>query len=364
MATRPLWWCHGPHLCETKLWTCCRRYVADSISCLESGVSEESAFDDSVTVLDIRTYTVRELDVANNVGGPTVRVINRNANLSAQAENGYCSESIKALNAGKIISFSSNHDGILLRSAAPDGAHEGVLPGFLHEQVHHIEHDLTLASHLGEARMYAAMWKNYCWVGIPDDVVSYERKFESCARQRVRPLARRSFLTLVLAKTPFQDIAVDLYGPRDRTAAGHRFILVITNRKLVGSILMDETTAADCASVVPDYCVAAFVPPDQLLKRVRDQFPGISCRCVSGVIARTYLELLVLLCRIIGQLPITGSHVRHNRKGLRLDCAAEGGRASRRFRGCPAMAGAVLVKCQQGTDDEDASEVTGAPSVA
>jgi len=80
-------------------------------------------------------------------------------------------------------------------------------------------------------------------------------KCDSCARQRVRPLARRSPLTLFPATMLFQDIAVDLYGPLERTAAGHRFILVITDRftKLVRAIPMDGTPAVDYASAVLDY---------------------------------------------------------------------------------------------------------------
>jgi len=57
------------------------------------------------------------------------------------------------------------------------------------------------------------------------DIVFYVRKCDSCARQRFRPLARRSPLTLFPATIPFQDIAVDLYGPLERTVASHRIIL-------------------------------------------------------------------------------------------------------------------------------------------
>ena len=94
------------------------------------------------------------------------------------------------------------------------------------------------------------------------------QKCDSCARPRVRPLARRSLLTLFPATVPFQDIAVDLYGPLARTAAGHRFILVITDRvtKLVRALPMDGTTAMDCASAVLDYWVAAYGPPDRSVR--------------------------------------------------------------------------------------------------
>jgi len=149
-----------------------------------------------------------------------------------------------------------------------------VVPASLQEQVLHLEHDATLAGHPGESRMYAAMRRYHYWVGMAADVVSYVRKSERCARQRVRPLARCSPLTLFPATMPFQDIAVDLYGPLARTAAGHLLILVITDRftKLVRALPIDGTTAVDCASVVLDYWVAAYGPPDRLLSDGGPQF--------------------------------------------------------------------------------------------
>jgi len=150
---------------------------------------------------------------------------------------------------------------------APDGADQVVVPASLQEQVLHLEHDATFARHPGESRMYAAMRRYYYREGMAADVFSYIRKCDSCARQRMRPLARRSPLTLFPATMPFQDIAVDLYGPLAPTAACHRFILVITDRftKLVRALPMDGTTAVDCASAVLYYWVAAYGPPDRLL---------------------------------------------------------------------------------------------------
>jgi len=67
---------------------------------------------------------------------------------------------------------------------------------------------------------------------------------------------------------------VDLYGPLTRTAAGHRFIPVITDRftKLVRALPMDGTMAVDCASVVLDDWVATCGPPDRLLSDEGPQF--------------------------------------------------------------------------------------------
>jgi len=187
-------------------------YLADSIYRLESGAGDETAFDDSVAVFASRANTVRGLDAAKYVGGPTVRGINRDTVLSAQAADGYCQEVVKALNAGRHISNFKDPDGVLGRRAAPDGAHQGVVPPSLQERVLHVEHDATVAGHPGESRMYAAMRRFSYWVGMAADVVSYVRMCESCARQRVRPLGRRSPLTLFPATMLFQDTAVDLYA--------------------------------------------------------------------------------------------------------------------------------------------------------
>jgi len=242
-------------------------FMADSISRLESGASEETAFNDAVSVFAVRTNTVRGLDGANYVGGPTVRDIGRDAVLSSQADDGHCKEFVKALNAWRHIPFFEDPDGIFRRRAAPDGAHQVVVLASFQKKVLHLEHDATLAGHLGESQSYTAMRRYYYWLGLAADVVSYVRNCDSCARHRVRTLARRSPLTLFPATMPFQDIAVDLYGPLERTAAGHRFILVITDRftKLVRAIPMDGTSAGDCASVVLDYWVGAYGPPDRLL---------------------------------------------------------------------------------------------------
>jgi len=79
---------------------------------------------------------------------------------------------VKALNAGRHIPFFEDPEGILPRRAAPDGAHQVVVPASLQEQVLHLEHDANLAGHPGESRMYAAMRRYYYWVGMAADVVS------------------------------------------------------------------------------------------------------------------------------------------------------------------------------------------------
>jgi len=141
-------------------------YMADSIYRLESGGSDETAFDDAIPFLAVPANKVRGLDAANNVGGLTVRGIDGGAVLSAQAGDGYCEGIVAALNAGRRIPVFEDLAGILRQRAAPYGAHQVVVSAFLKEQVLHLGHEATLAWHFGESRMYAAMRRYYCWVGI------------------------------------------------------------------------------------------------------------------------------------------------------------------------------------------------------
>jgi len=96
------------------------------------------AFDDAVPVVATRANKVRGLDAANYVGGPTVRGINPDEVLSAQAADSYCQEVVKALNAGRHIPFFEDPEGILRRRPAPDGAQQVVVPASLQEQVLHL----------------------------------------------------------------------------------------------------------------------------------------------------------------------------------------------------------------------------------
>jgi len=132
-------------------------YMADSISRVESGGSDETAFDDAVPVSSVRANTVRGLDAANTISGPTVRGIDRHAVLSAQTGDGYRQAVVKSRTAWWRIPFFEDPGGVLRRHAAPNGAHQVVVPASFQEQALHLGHDATFADHAGESRMYAAM---------------------------------------------------------------------------------------------------------------------------------------------------------------------------------------------------------------
>lgn len=251
-------------------------WLADGMSRLESG--RATAHDPQAEKLPVffagaRAESVRGLD-ANYVSGPSARAIDRSAVLAAQAEDAFCQAAVVELNKGIRSFFFGDEDGILRRRAPTDGAEQVVIPASLRAPVLELEHDATLAGHPGESRMYASMRRYYYWVGMAADVVTHVRNCESCARGRVRPLYKRSALRLFPATIPFQDIATDLYGPLPNTAAGHEYVMVITDRfsKLTRAVPMGRVKSIDCASVLLDYWIAAYGLPDRILSDGGPQF--------------------------------------------------------------------------------------------
>jgi len=112
--------------------------MADSISLLDPGEIDETAFDDR-----------------------KVRGINRDTMFSVQAAGGYCQQLSRTLNAGRHMLFFEDRDGDLRRRAAPDGAHQVVISASLKEQILHLEHDTIIAGHPGAFRIYAAIRRYY-----------------------------------------------------------------------------------------------------------------------------------------------------------------------------------------------------------
>jgi len=243
-------------------------WLADGMSRLVTSGADRSADDTDLPVFAVtRAETARGLETANYVSRPTTRAIDKGEVATAKGEDPLCRKVVEALNAGRAVPFFEDSDGLVCRRATHDGVAQIFVPEFLQERVLRLEHETKLAGHPGKSRMYAAMRRYYYWPGMTADVVLHVRNCGSCARGRVNPLRVTAALQLFPATLPFQDIATDLFGPLTKTAAGHEYIMVITDRfsKLVRTIPMGQTRAVDCASVLLDYWIGAYGAPDRVL---------------------------------------------------------------------------------------------------
>jgi len=169
-------------------------------------------------------------------------------------------------NAGRAAPFFGYSDGLVLRWAVHDGAAQIVMPVPLWERILRLEHETALAGHPGESRIYTTMRRYYFWPGMAADAVLHFCNCASCARGRVGPLRGVAALQLFPATLLFQDVTTDLFGPLAKTAAGNEYIMLITDRfsKLVRAIPMGGVRAVECASVLLDYWIGAYGPPDRV----------------------------------------------------------------------------------------------------
>jgi len=253
-------------------------WLADGLSRLVMSGTDRSAADTDLPVFVLtRAETARGLETANYASGPTTRAIDKGEVATAQGEDPLCHKIVEALNADRAVPFFEDSDGLVCRRAAHDGVAQIVVVAPLRERILRLEHETTLAGHPGESRMHAAMRRYYYWPGMAADVVLHVRNCASCARGRVRPLRAVAALQLFPATLPFQDVATDLFGPLAKTAAGNEYIMVITDSfsKLVRAIPMGKVRAVDCASVLLDYWIGAYGPPDRILSDGGPQFTAL-----------------------------------------------------------------------------------------
>jgi len=250
-------------------------WLADGMSRLVTSGTDRSADDTDLPVFAVtRAETARGLETANYVSGPTTRAIDKGEVATAQGEDPLFCKVVEALNAGRAVPFFEDSDGLVCRRATHDGVAQNVVPVPLRERVLRLEHQTTFAGHPGVSRMYAAMRRYNYWPGMAADVVLHVRNCASCARGRVRPLRAAAALQLFPATLPFQDIATDFFGPLAKTGAGNEYIMVITDRfsKLIRAIPMGKIRAVDCSSVLLDYWIGAYGPPDRVLSDGGPQF--------------------------------------------------------------------------------------------
>jgi len=260
-------------------------WLADGMSQLVTSGADRSADDIDLPVFaGTRAETARGLETAKYVSGLTTRAIHEGKVATAQVEDPLCRKVVEALNAGRAVPFFEDSDGVVCLHTTYDEVAQIVVPESLRERALRLEHDTTLTGHSGTSLMYSAMRRYYYWPGMAADVVLHVQNCASCARGRFRYLPAAAALQLFPATLPFQDSAMDLFEPLAKTAAGHEYIMVITDRfyKLVRAIPMGQTRAVDCATVHVDYIIGPTAHQTESCRMADHSSPRrFGTRCVT-----------------------------------------------------------------------------------
>lgn len=75
-------------------------------------------------------------------------------------------------------------------------------------------HDLPIAGHLGNLRMYNRIRERFYWKNMRNDVENYIRKCQSCqANKALRRINRAPMIITSTSTTPFEKLSIDIVGP-------------------------------------------------------------------------------------------------------------------------------------------------------
>ena len=118
-------------------------------------------------------------------------------------------------------------------------------------------HGERWTAHLGVKRTVARLHEKYFWYGMRADVRSWLAQCGVCVGAKgPGGRNRKNPMTIVRSGTPFERIAIDMYGPLPETARGNSKILVITcyfTKWVEAYALPDETAETVAEALVNDF---------------------------------------------------------------------------------------------------------------
>ena len=179
---------------------------------------------DEVNELDEFTASIFHVDP------PLLTSVSHEEIIREQSTDDHCLALQRRLDSNEDSPFQVDQHGILICVAPRDFSRQIVIPHSVRERLMHLLHHSKSGGHAGGLRMYSTLRRYEYWPSIAVDVYNFLRNCMSCARQRIRLRRHNSFLKLLPATKPGEQVAIDLLGPLPRTRAGYEYILVITDR--------------------------------------------------------------------------------------------------------------------------------------
>ncbi len=100
-----------------------------------------------------------------------------------------------------------------------------LVPKSRREMLFQTAHCTPMAGHLGEAKTRERLMARFFWPGLHENV----RRWCECQLVNPPATAKAPLRPLPLMEVPFERIGMDLIGPLERSARGHRFALVLVD---------------------------------------------------------------------------------------------------------------------------------------
>jgi Integrase zinc binding domain len=161
-----------------------------------------------------------------------------------------------------------------------DPEHKRVyIPEALRERVMYPAHYPATAGHPGGRKMLYTLSQQFYCPTMVADVYQYVKQCHDCTKENSDLVKRLKALRLFPAAGPLDVallhfVAIDLLGPLTRTKAGHKYLLVISDRfsKLVRTIPLRTITTYTMAVAFCHHWVFVYGTPPRLLSDNGTQF--------------------------------------------------------------------------------------------
>ncbi len=105
-----------------------------------------------------------------------------------------------------------------------------IVPSCCRPLVLHLAHTVPWAGHLGQQKTYARISSRFYWPTLYTDVQTHCNTCAICQKtSAVSQRGRAPLQPLLVISAPFRRIAMDVVGPLEKSSAGHRYILVVSD---------------------------------------------------------------------------------------------------------------------------------------
>ncbi|XP_041840373.1 uncharacterized protein LOC121639280 [Melanotaenia boesemani] len=104
-----------------------------------------------------------------------------------------------------------------------------VVPESARDVVLTLGHSVPWAGHLGKHKTTARIRRHFHWPGLRSDVIQFCRSCPQCQKTSARGPSRAPLQPLPVIGTPFERLGMDIVGPVEKSKAGNRYMLVITD---------------------------------------------------------------------------------------------------------------------------------------
>ncbi|XP_023814763.2 uncharacterized protein LOC111947970 [Oryzias latipes] len=104
-----------------------------------------------------------------------------------------------------------------------------VVPLLVRDVVLSLGHTIPWAGHLGKQKTTARVMKHFYWPGLRTDIQHYCQSCPQCQKTSLKCTTKAPLQPLPIIGTPFERLGMDVVGPVEKSKAGNRYMLVITD---------------------------------------------------------------------------------------------------------------------------------------